>query len=154
MKKGILLSLLVLALVVVTGCGSSKEETKVLTCTMSGTVVEGTTIDSTYKVTYTGDYVDLVESTETVTSDTEEILDAYKETVESMYSAYDDVKYYDYNVSLDGDTLTSTAKINYAKIDADAMIEVNSANSSLFTDGKVTLTAIETLYKAMGATCE
>ena len=153
MKKGFLISLLLILVVVVTGCGT-KEEEKILTCTMKGTVVEGTDINSTYKVTYKGDYVELVESTETVKSDNEQILSTYQKTVEAMYSPYKDVKYYDYKIDLKDGTLTSTATINYAKIDTDKMLEINSANSTFIKDGKVTVSAIKQIYEQMGATCK
>ena len=153
MKKGLFISLLAILIVVVTGCGA-KESSKTLTCTMQGTVIEGTTINSTYKVTYTGDYVDLVESTETVKSDNETVLNTYKSTVEAMYSPYKDVKYYDYNIEVKDNTLTSTTKINYAKIDTKKMIEINSANSTMIKDGKVAVDTIKAVYEQMGATCK
>ena len=153
MKKGLLLSLLFVLVVVVTGCGS-KESAKILTCTMKGTVIEGTDIESTYKVTYTGKYVDLVESVETVKSDSQEILESYKETVEKMYSPYKDVKYYEYNIDLKDDTLTSKATINYAKIDTAKMLEINSANSTMIKDGKVAISTLKQVYENMGATCK
>ena len=152
MKKNMLfLSLVIMLAIVVTGCGKSS---KTMICTMSGEVVKGTNIETEYKVTYTGKYVDLVESKEVVKSDTKAILDAYKKTVESMYSPYDEVKYYDYKVELKDDTLTSTATINYAKIDANKMIEINSANSKMFDDGKVPVDTLKTVYEQMGATCK
>lgn len=156
MKKGLLISLILVLLVVVTGCGNKKEKSsdKTFTCTMNGTVVEGTEIKSTYKVSYTGDYVDLVEGKEVVTSDNDEMLKAYKTTVEAMYSPYKDLKYYDYKVELKDKTLTSTTKINYAKLDTNKMIEINSANSTMIKDGKVAVSDIRKVYEDMGATCK
>lgn len=155
MKKKILFSLFLIALVAVTGCSSKNSaSSKKLVCEMSGTVVEGTTVDSKYTVTYSGDYVNYVETVETVKSNDETILRTYKSTVETMYSPYDNVKYYDYDIKLAGDTLTSTTKINYAKIDTDEMIKVNSANSALIKDGKVALATIKEVYETMGATCK
>ena len=152
MKKGLLLSVVLLLVVVITGCG--KAGTKTMKCTMKGTILEGTTMKNEYKVTYTGKYVDMVESIETVTSDSQKVLDTYKTTIESMYSPYKDVKYYDYDITIEGDTLTSVAKINYAKIDTDAMIKVNSANKSLLKDGKLALKDLKDVYEQMGAECK
>lgn len=152
MKKGLLLSVVLLLVVVVTGCG--KVTTKTMTCTMKGMVSEGITMKNEYKVTYTGKYVDMVESIESVTSDSEKVLETYKETIEAMYAPYKDIKYYDYDVTINGDTLTSVAKINYAKIDTKAMIEVNSANKALLGDGKLALDDLKEVYKQMGADCE
>ena len=153
MKKTFLVAVMVCLLVVVTGCNKGK--TKTLTCTLSGTVMEGTTIDTKYTITYTGKYVDKVESVEKVKSNQPTILNAYKQTVEATYSPYKDIKYYDYDIKIDGDTLTSTATINYAKIDTDAMIKVNSSNSMLIKDGKVKVATIKEVYETqLGATCK
>ena len=152
MKKGILISLLVIMLVVVTGCGKAK--TKTMTCTMKSTITSGTTMESVYKITYTGKYVDLVESTEKVKSNSNLVLETYKKTIDDMYSPYKDIKYYDYDITIDGDTLTSVAKINYAKIDTDKMIKVNSANKQLIKDGKIAVETIKEVYEQLGAECK
>lgn len=152
MKKRVLFAGLAVMLVAATGCG--KESSKTMTCTMNGEVVKGTTINSEYKVTYTGKYVDLVESTETVKSDTKEILDTYKTTVTSMYSPYDDLKYYDVDIKSTDDALTTKVTINYAKIDTDKLVEINSATGKLLEDGKIALDTLKTVYEQMGATCK
>ncbi len=152
MKKKILFGGLMVMLVAVTGCG---KVSKTMTCTMSGEVVKGTKINSEYKVTYTGKYVDLVESTETVDSDTKAILSTYQKTVESMYSPYKDLKYYDYDIKLNGNQLVTKVTINYAKIDTDKLVEINSAIGKLMKDGKVELDTLKEIYeKQMGATCK
>ena len=151
MKKNILLVGLIIMLVVVTGCGKSSKN---LTCTMNGEVVKGTTISSEYKVTYTGKYVDLVESKEVVDSDTKQILDAYQQTVKAMYSPYDDLKYYDYDIKLTDKQLTTTVKINYAKIDTKKFVEINPAIGKVVKDGKAELDTLKAVYERMGATCK
>lgn len=111
-------------------------------------------MDLTYKVTYKGDYVQLVETEEKVIAENKTYLDTYKTTVENLYAPYKDVEHYEYNVSVDGDTLTSKTKINYEKIDTKKLIDIDSANGSLIKDGKIKLTDIKSVYEGMGASCK
>ncbi len=87
------------------------------------------------------DYVNRVQSEESIeTSDIlliEILIIAYKEQIEKIYTPYKDIKYYTYNVTIDGNKLVSTVDINYAKIDTKKLIEIDSANSQLINDGKV-----------------
>ncbi len=147
MKK--LLVLVCFSLFLGTGCGANKT----MTCTRTLNQ-NGMAIDLKYEVEYSGDKVKKVKSTEKVTSDSQAVLDTYKSTIESTYAPYKDIEYYDYNVTIDGDTLTSVADINYEKIDTDKMIEVDSANSQLIKNGKVSLEDLKSVYEAVGATCE
>lgn len=152
-KKFLLVTLLVMTLLV-TGCNSKSEETKVLTCSRTATVTEGVRMDLSYKVTYKGDYVEVIETLEKIISDDETILETYKTSVESMYSPYKGVEHYDYEVTVDGDTLTSKTKIDYSKIDTDKMIEIDSANATLIKDGKILVDDVQTMYETVGATCK
>ena len=49
--------------------------------------------------------------------------------------------------------MTSTVNINYEKLDVDKLIEIDSANGQLFSDGKITISTMESLYNQVGATC-
>lgn len=152
MSKKVLICIALISMCFVTGCG--KEEVKEMTCTRTATITKGVELDLNYKVTYKGDYVQLVESTEKVISDDEEYLKTYETTVNNLYSPYSDIEYYEYDVKIDGNTLVSTSKINYEKIDTDKMIKIDSANASLIKDGKVKLSDIQAVYEANGATCK
>ena len=70
-------------------------------------------------------------------------LNTYKEQIEKIYTPYKDIKYYTYNVTIDGNKLVSTVDINYAKIDTKKLIEIDSANSQLINDGKVKLSSVK-----------
>lgn len=148
MKK--IIVVVCLAALLVTGCG---KEQKSMKCSRTMNQ-NGATLDLQYEVLYTGDFVDVVKSTEKVTSDNKELLETYKETVEEQYKTYKDVEHYDYNVNIDGNVLTSTTNIDYTKIDTGKMIEIDSANSQLIKDGKVKLDTVKSLYQQMGITCE
>ena len=107
-----------------------------------------------YKVTYSGDYVNRVQSEESIETSDTTTLNTYKEQIEKIYTPYKDIKYYTYNVTIDGNKLVSTVDINYAKIDTKKLIEIDSANSQLINDGKVKLSSIKSLYEQLGATCK
>ena len=154
MKKGFFISLLLIIIVITTGCGNTKEPLEKFTCTMNGEIVAGTTIDKKYTVTYRGEYVETEEQVEILKSDNQPILAAYKSTVEALHSQYKNVKYYDYKIDLKNDTLTTSLAIDYTKVNTDKLIEVNSANSNYIKDGKVTVSALKQKYKSEGASCE
>lgn len=150
MKKyvfGVLAS--VFSIVLLAGCGS----TKTMTCTRTGNQ-SGLKMDFTYKVTYKGKYIEKVVSTEKISNSNETLLNAYKEKVEEIYEPYKDVEHYKYNVTVKDNTLTSTAEIDYSKIDTKKMIEIDSANSKIIKNGKIKLADMKAVYEASGATCK
>jgi len=152
-NKFLLVGILAITLVA-TGCNKNLKEDNVLNCSMKGTVVEGVETNSSYKVTHDGKYVELIETEEIVISTNKEYLETVKTTVESMYSPYNDVEYYEYNVTLNGDTLTSITKIDYSKIDMDELSKINSAMAAYMEDGKLKVSTVENLYNQMGITCK
>lgn len=155
MKKFLSLLLITVGVFTLAGCESkSNESEKKLTCTNTTTITDGVKADLRYEVNYKGDYVTTVKSTEKVISNQESYLEAYKTQVESIYSPYKDVKYYDYDVTIKDDTMTSVVTIDYSKIDIDKLIEIDSNNSSLIKDGKVKLADIQAVYESIGATCK
>ncbi len=150
MKKVMMGIVACLSLMLLTGCGN---EQKTMNCSRTMNQ-SGASIDLKYEVLYTGAYVDVVKSKEKITSDDEELLETYRKNVETQYAPYKDVEHYVTNVSIDGNVLTSTADIDYTKIDTSKMIEIDSANGSLIQDGKVKLETIKSLYESLGITCE
>ena len=153
MKKGLFVSFTIIFILLLSGCGQSNE-LKTLHCTLGVTVQEGTRIDTDYQVTYQKDNVTLIETVEKVVSNNDEYLELMKGMVESTYSPYKDVKYYDYDVKLDGDTLTSKTVINYEKIDTNSLIQINSAIGNILKDGKLKVDDIKEMYEKLGATCK
>lgn len=153
MKKKILFVALLTMILIVTGC-NAKQETKTLNCSLKGTIMEGIETNSNYKVAYQGEYVQTIETKETVTSDNQEYLETLKQTVESIYSPYKNVEHYNYDVTVNGNTLISTTFIDYSKIDVNKLLEINSAFGTLIEDGKLKVSDVKNVYKQMGITCE
>lgn len=138
------------------GSVQEEKEVKTLRCTKKGAVTNATGVeaDLTYEVTYKGLYVEKVHTVEKLITDNEEYLNEYKRLVEEGYENYKDVKYYDYDITIKDGVLTSTVDIDYAKIDTDKMIEIDSNNAALIKDGKIKIADMKTLYQQIGAVCE
>ena len=154
MKNKILLIAVLIVTLIITGCNSKKEETKTLVCTSDTIVTTGVQMILNYKVTYTGDYVELIKTEEKIISDDESILEKYKTSVESLYSPYQDVEYYNYSVEISDDTLISKTEIDYLKVDTNKLIEIDSNNATFITDGKIKINDVKAMYEAVGATCK
>ena len=77
-----------------------------------------------------------------------------KAQIESLYSPYNDIEYYEYNVKIEDNKLTSTVDINYEKVDTDKLLEIDSANGQLIKDGKIKVNDIKSVYESLGAICE
>ncbi len=150
-RKYLFLAVTMLVVFLVTGCSSSEEKTMTCTRTMNQS---GMKTNLNYKVTYSGDYVNRVQSEESIETDDTTTLNTYKEQIENIYKPYKDIEYYTYNVTIDGNKLVSTVDINYAKIDTDKLLEIDSANSQLINNGKVKLSSVKSLYEQLGATCK
>lgn len=153
MKKILSALLIIVGVFALTGCESEEVE-KTLVCTRTATIADGIKADLRYEVKYKGDYVTTLKSTEKIISDSEEYLTAYKETVESTYEPYKNIEYYDYEVTIDGDTMTSSVDVDYSKIDTDKLIDIDSANGSLIKDGKIKIDDMKSLYESIGTTCK
>ena len=150
MKKIQIILVLIIALFA-TGCAKESEE-KAMTCTRTVNK-EDVKMDFQYNVVYQQDYVKKVESIEKVTTDNLETLNNYKTTVEQVYATYKDIEYYETEVTISDNTLTSIASIDYENIDIDKLIKIDSAYEQLFTNGKISIDTIENLYNQIGVSC-
>lgn len=149
------LLVLLIGIILLTGCSKKEEAAKTTTCKRITTLSDNIKMDLKYTITYNKkEYVTKVYSIETVTSDNTSVLNSYKTQVEKVYEPYKDIKYYDYDVRIENKKLISEVTIQYDKIDTDKMIKIDSANSNLIKDGKVKLDDIKTYYTSMGITCE
>ena len=142
----------VCSLLLVTGCGNSNNMES-MTCTRTMNQ-NGIKTSLKYNVEYEGDYVSRIKTVETVETDDTYILNTYKNQIESLYSPYKGVEYYEYNVDIADNKLTSTVDINYAKVDTDKLLEIDSANGALIKDGKISVDDIKSVYESLGATCK
>ena len=133
----------------VSGCVSS--EVKTMVCTKTGKQ-NNLEIDLRYEVEYQSDVVEKVKSQEKIKSSTPSVLESYKDSV--TYAPYKDIEYYNTDLVIDGDTLTSTVIIDYSKIDTKKLIEIDSSIGQILKDGKISISDMQSLYESIGATCE
>ena len=154
MKKNILATtlLFILCVIMATGCGTEKQKT--LNCTRSGKIAANTTFNYDYEVKYTGKYVDEINITEEITSDSEEYLENVKEKVEEIYEPFKNIEYHSYDVSIEGNKLISHRNIDYKHIDIDKMLEIDSAFANVIKDGKIALNDVKEIYSQLGLTCK
>jgi len=140
-------------LLLLTGCG---EKTGVIKCTGSAKdVVNKYETKSEYKINYKGDYVESVETVETVTSENEEFLKQMQDTVKELYDGYNkEYGGYTFDVSIKDDKLVSTVSIDYSKMDIDKFVKDQSVLKNYVKDGKLTVDGLKSMYTTMGATCE
>lgn len=157
MKKKLLI-LGIIALVLITGCGQGSKDITVkeekILCTRTGNM-NNLEMDFNYEVYYEGNNVNKVQTTEKITSEDTSVLEQSKQQIENLYSNFDNIENYNYNVVIEGNTLTSTTDINYEKIDIDELLEIDSSISQLLNDdNKIDLEKITQVYEQTGATCE
>ncbi len=139
----------------VTGCGASEEQ-KTMTCTLERKdVTNGYELSSTYKVYYTGKAVDKVETVEKVTSEDDEILESFKQTLDTTYDTMNKAYGgYTFNVTKTDKEVKSETTIDYSKLDLEQLIK-DEPTMKNYVDSKnrITLTGITSMYESQGATC-
>ena len=81
------------------------------------------------------------------------IVSEYGTFVWLVYAPYKDIEYYETEVTISDNTLTSIASIDYENIDIDELIKIDSAYEQLFTNGKISIDTIENLYNQIGVSC-
>lgn len=114
----------------------------------------GYVIDAEYKINYTGDLVDYVESTEIVTSSSNQVLDYFVQTLNTSYGEQNKTYGgYDFKVTKSGNKVTSKVVINYHKMDMARFVGDNPSLSIFVKDNLLTVQGIKSIYAASGITC-
>ncbi len=151
MKK---LALFLFGTLIFTGCSSSKEELA-LKCSYTKDLNTYGQIEANYEVYAKDGYVTKVNSKEYVTSDNEQLLTSYEQSLSLSY-LNQNAKYggYTNKVSIDGNKLTSVTDIDYSKVDLNQMSKDNSIINNYVKNGKLELDGIKKIYEALGATCK
>lgn len=154
MKKALKTITLALVIVLVSGCGK-KEVVKTCTLTQNNTAY-GYKLESKYVIYGEGDIAKKVESTETVTTDNTSIQDQFETQLNSTYKSLNDTYGgYTYKVTKGDGKVVSTVTIDYEKLDIEKYVKDNSAMKNYVNkDNKLLVEGIESIYKALGATCE
>lgn len=155
MKKCLKSLALVMAVLLMSGCGNKKEFVKTCTLTTNNTA-QGYKLEAEYNVYGKGDVVEKVVTTETVTSDNDAILTYFEEYLtESYETANSTYKGYTNKVTNEDGKVVSETTIDYNKMDLDQYVEDNSAMKSYVnSDNKLLVDGVIELYESLGATCK
>lgn len=169
-KISSLLLIFIIVLVFITGCDSNKNDDStddskkvssadelssdegLLHCTRDATV-EGGSGTFNYYISYKGEDLTFLESSESVKSDDQSILDTYEESYRNIDIYYEGIKYYDTKIERTKDSVTYNIKIDYTKVDIKKLIEVEGEEDNIFENNKAKLSKYFELVKKLGVTC-
>lgn len=130
-----------------------KTNTGTLICTYTETSTE-TKITAEYQAKYKNRLVTRVKTVEKITLSTKEEAETYKETLQEIYKPYNEVEYYENNISIKDTTLNSVTTINYEKVDMEVLLQKNKYFKTIINNkNKVSVTKLKKLYEDNGAKC-
>lgn len=110
-------------------------------------------VEMSYLIEFEDKYVTSLKAKEVIESNDSKMLSEYKETLDMVYSIYNDLKHYDVEVLIKDKKLITNALINYKKIDKDDFIDIDPSNENLYKGDKVPLSKLKNKYKSNGAKC-
>ncbi len=173
MKKNKLIYIILILFValLITGCNSKKNESsvkgidtnkyktdglKLINCKTDTDTSDGVDIDIKMKVYYDKDgYLSILKRNESVTSTNESVIKEYKDAYKKLYSAYENLEYYDNVIEEKEDNVTSITYINYSKINMDELLKIENIEDYLtITNGKIKISDWKEFAKKYGTTCE
>lgn len=155
MKKVVRIFSLLIVMILIAGCGSQKEVVK--TCKLTQTdPTQGYKLESTYTIYGTGKAVDRVETTESITSENQEILDYFETYLKDTYDQTNKVYGgYDVNVTNESGKVVSKVTIDYSKMNLEKYVEDNTSMKAYMTkQNKILVSGMQSLYESLGAICE
>lgn len=162
MKKSKIIFVIISILLLV-GCSSNELEEKYntnglkhISCKRDAKDdTEDTTVDIHYDIYYKGEYLKILKSEEKITSSSEELLNNYESAYKKVFSAYDNLEYYDNTVTRSGNSVTSVTYINYGKVDMDKLLDIEGEEDNVkVTDGKIKLEDWKSFAKKYGTVCD
>ena len=110
--------------------------------------------ETTYTVTYKNGKALSLKSVEKITFSDEKELKPYKDKLEEMYKPYNELEYYQNDLSIRNNTLNSVTEINYKEIDLKELIKLDNTVENLLDDkDNVLVTKLRKQYIESGAKC-
>lgn len=137
--------------------GISTEDTsnmQKLNCTREATAGAGIDVDLNYEVYYQGEYIKILHSMESVTTENQETLDEYETAYKNIAKNYEGLKYYDQTVTRTNNKVNNDTVINYGKIDTNKLLEIEGEEDNIIKDGKVKLDDWLNFAKKFGTKCK
>lgn len=141
-------------LLLVAGCGKAEKKGSI-TCTYStNDVINGYKLEARYTLNYSGDYATSVDTEEIVTSENEDILKTFEDTLNQTYSATDNAYGgYDFKVTNENNKVVSKVTIDYTKMDIASLAKDQPSLASYIKNDRLTVEGVKSIYTTMGATC-
>ena len=133
---------------------SQTEGMSKLTCTREADAGSDIDVNLDYEVYYQGEYIQILHSTEQVVTDNQETLDEYENAYKGIYKNYEGLKYYDNTVKRTDNSVTSDTVINYGKIDIDRLLDIEGEEDNVIKNGKVKLDDWLEFTEKFGMKCE
>lgn len=139
MKKIIITMNLILATLLISGCGCSKKELKTVTCRMNKNF-ENYYYDAKITIVYNDKTKELIsiEESENITSDDSLFLDNIKLYEDGQNSAYNDISNAEYSTTIEDNKLTRKLYINYEKTNMDKLVETDGLQSIFYDENSKT----------------
>ena len=165
MKKISIIVILFVFVTLITGC---EEENKVVSngenvstanmehkhCTRSGSGTSGITTELNYELYYTGDRLNILESTEKVIANKDSDLDQYQKAYEQINKYYNGLEYYDTEVIRGDTSVTRKTTINYDKINIKELLKIEGEEDNIIEKGETKVEKLIALTKKFGTKCE
>lgn len=143
MKKIILI---LATLSILSGCS------KTLTCTKN-TSQQDVEITYEVKITHKDNYVTKTKTTETIKAPLEN-LEIYSSVLDEVHGKFDNLDHYKYEIETKSNQITSTATINFEKIDISTYLKIDNAFQDIIKDNKIALKDIKKYYTDANYTCK
>ena len=123
-------------------------------CTRSASGTDGVTTELSYELYYTGDKLNILESTEKVIATKDSDLDTYQQAYEKIDRYYEGLEYNDTEVIRGDTSVTRKATINYDKINIKQLLDIEGEEDNIIQDGEAKVDLWLELAKKFGTKCE
>lgn len=139
MKKVIITINLILATLLISGCGCSKKELKTVTCSMKKDF-ETYYYDAKITIVYDDKTKEIIsiDEIENVTSDDSMLLNNIKLYEDGQNSIYNDISNTKYSTTINDKQLTRNFYVNYEKVNTNKLLENDSMQSIFFDENNKT----------------
>lgn len=151
-KKYLYISSIVLVILLIVSVTLLEPKSGQMLCTYKNSN-DAMDVEMSYLITFKDKMVTDLKAKEVIKSNDSKMLSEYKETLDMVYSIYNDLKYYDVEVLIKDSSLITNAVINYKKIDKEDFIDIDPNNENLYKGDKIPLDKLKNKYKSNGAKC-
>ena len=122
-------------------------------CSRQGSV-QGGTANLNYEIFYTDDKINLLRSEEQVVSNDQNVLKTYEDAYRGIHKHYEGLQYYDTEVVVGENSVTSVITINYDKINIKQLLAIEGEEDNIIENGTAKLSKWLELSKKFGTKCE